>query len=454
LTAPQRKRNKEGGQAILLVVVAMSIFLFGAVGLAIDGSHLYAQRQMAQAAADAAAQAGILSIFNGSNATGAHAFTTSSGFTCATSDARTPCYYAQTMNGFDGTGDTVSVDFPSAASVGVPTSTLSSTDPVNLLRVTIQRSVPTTLIGLLGASASTIGASGTAAIVTVAAPIPIIVTHPSLSSSFSANGTGTVPKIQICGGPSRSIQVNSSNAASLGASGNPIVDLSHAGPLDPGDCSAGTGADFGDFGGPGSGSVPFVLQSGTTGRYIQPASPVQDPLATVSAPSAPAAAAAPQAVAQGTGICPSTATKGCTVFSPGSYTTKIEAKNTLALFKPGIYYMNGVDFSSAANGDMAMATGVAADTATGWSAGNMLVYMTGTGTPPTIGSINVGANGTVNLTGSPAGSAYKGILFFTDRSAAAQTHTLRPVAAPVKAPEAVEAEPVKDWTQGWRDLPA
>ena len=59
--------DPERGQAIILVLVALSIFLLGAVGLAIDASHMYAQRQMAQAAADAAAQAGILSIFDKTN---------------------------------------------------------------------------------------------------------------------------------------------------------------------------------------------------------------------------------------------------------------------------------------------------------------------------------------------------------------------------------------------------
>src|SRR6266581_1410698 len=58
-------RRSESGQAILLVVVACGIFLIGAVGLAIDGAQIYAHREMAQAAADAAAQAGIFSIFAG-----------------------------------------------------------------------------------------------------------------------------------------------------------------------------------------------------------------------------------------------------------------------------------------------------------------------------------------------------------------------------------------------------
>ena len=42
----------EEGQAVILAAVAMSIFLIGAIGLGVDGSHLYAQRQMAQTAAE------------------------------------------------------------------------------------------------------------------------------------------------------------------------------------------------------------------------------------------------------------------------------------------------------------------------------------------------------------------------------------------------------------------
>ena len=85
----------------------MSIFLLGALGFAIDGSQLYAHRQMAQAAADAAAQGGILSIFRGTNATASTPFGTGSPatpFTCTTTDGKTPCAYAR-LNGFGGTTD-------------------------------------------------------------------------------------------------------------------------------------------------------------------------------------------------------------------------------------------------------------------------------------------------------------------------------------------------------------
>src|SRR5690242_175143 len=107
------RNRQEEGQATVLVMLAMSIFLLGAAGLAIDGSHLYAQRQMAQAAADAGAQAGIMSIYDGTQLT---SHTAGDSFTCdSTTTALSPCGYAQ-LNGFDYTkGDTVTVDFPSSA---------------------------------------------------------------------------------------------------------------------------------------------------------------------------------------------------------------------------------------------------------------------------------------------------------------------------------------------------
>jgi len=94
--------GREDGQAIILVVVAMSFFLIGALGLAIDGSQMYAQRQMAQAAADAAAQAGIMSIYDGTNVSSAYAFGTGgipiASSICAVADGRTPCVYAAIMD--------------------------------------------------------------------------------------------------------------------------------------------------------------------------------------------------------------------------------------------------------------------------------------------------------------------------------------------------------------------
>ena len=130
--------GRQDGQAVIIVVVAMSLLLIGALGLAIDGGQMYAHRQMAQAAADAAAQAGIMSIFDGTNATSAHPFGTGTppiaSSACTTTDLRTPCVYARD-NGFGGTtSDTVTLSYPATVS-GVTLSSVS----VPALAVTVQR---------------------------------------------------------------------------------------------------------------------------------------------------------------------------------------------------------------------------------------------------------------------------------------------------------------------------
>ena len=402
----------EEGQAVVLVALAMSIFLIGAVGLAIDGAHLYAQRQMAQAASDAAAQAGILSIFDGTNSASgnAAAFSTASSFTCSTTDARTPCVYAN-KNGFgSSTTDTVTVDFPPSSSV--PGVTFSGTDPTNLIRVTVQRSVSTTLMRLLGPTSTMVSAVSGAGIVDVVAPVPILITHPTLSGSLSSNG-GVL--VTICGGPRRSIQVNSGSSSASTTNGSGTIDLSKAGPPDPGNCTTGTGSDFGVWGGPSTSS--FIYYPGSTGHYRQPASPILDPLAGVAPPTVPSAAPAPTPLANGTSGCPASPRKSCMLYSPGLYPSGIDGKLQTVIFQPGIYYIQNGGVGCSALCDMYMATGFtdgSSGTNTGWT-GNMLIYNTGNG------SINLGANGNVSLVGSPSSSSYLGILLFEDRNAAANT---------------------------------
>lgn len=413
------RKRKEEGQATVLVMLALSIFLLGAAGLAIDGSHLYAQRQMAQAAADAGAQAGIMSIYNGTQLTGHVAGDT---FSCdSTTTGLSPCAYAR-LNGFDPTkGDTVTVDFPSSA----PGVSLAS--GLNLVRVTVQRNVNATLMKLVGASVLPIKATATAAIVDVLSPVPILVLHPTSSDSFHKNGSNT---IVICGGPSKSIQVNSSSSTSIVVAGNGAVDLTHAGPLaTPGNCD-GSGADFGNVG--DQSAYPGVLQLGT-GSYISRASIFTDPLLDVPAPTLPTAnAPAPTNVNAGTGDCPATVPVPCQLYQPGRYNGGITPGNkVLALFNPGVYYINGGGFHLIQNRAAHMATsatpGFASDAVTGNGA---VFFNTGDGANDifeitansgTIQGVSYGNQ----LLGAPISSTYKGIVFFEDRTSAAHTHNLQ-----------------------------
>lgn len=446
MPTPIRKLKREAGQASVLVVLALSIFLVGGLGLAIDGAQLYGHRQKAQTAADAAAEAAMLSVFNGASTTTANS---------------TALNYAQTLNGFNLTGDSVSVDFGNGSSGWAPSGLPLANVPTNLVRVIVSRPVSPTFMKLLGASTSTVKAQAIAAILSKISPIPIIVTHPTLAASLSINGNGTVT---ITGGPQRAIQVDSDGTLNnpgpppfsppnayntKGASGN--IDLSSAGP-------SGTGADFAILGSPSTqpGTVTLCPTSGAcTGNWVQPASLLSDPLSSVSAPPDPTVTnsldlnPATGTLSAGSNGCPA-GVGSCTLYFPGKYTNNIKVKSTggpvYAVFAPGIYYMYGSDFSTAANGNMYYATGLTdssasgvpslancCGTGTGWgSAANspanagILVYLTGpsSGTTRTTGSINVGANGNVSLVGSPNSSAYKGILFFVDRNAALQTQSL------------------------------
>jgi hypothetical protein len=397
------RRRRQQGQAILLVTVASGLFLIGALGLVMDGAQIYAHRQMAQDAADAAAQAGMMSIFN-ANATGGLPSWAGGSFTCTTTDASTPCVYAR-HNGFGGTAaDTVNIDFPTSAA-GV---NLWSADPVNVIRATVTRTLNTGLMRLLGSSTSTVKAISVAAIVDVTGPAPILVLHPSNSNSLSGGGTVTV-----CGGPGRSIQVNSTSATAVNASGS--MDLSNAGPKDSSSlCIGGTGADFGAFGGPSS--FPGSLSLGTTGHYIQPASPILDPLISVPTPAKPLNAGSKSPLGKGKNGCPAAPKDPCKLYSPGLYTGGIAVNGETAVFSPGLYYMDGGGFGNS-DGDMLMCSGCGNDAVTG---AGMLVYLGDSGT---VGL--AAANSTVALQGSDLTSTYKGILFFGDRiNAPLQTHSV------------------------------
>jgi hypothetical protein len=240
--------------------------------------------------------------------------------------------------------------------------------------------------------------------------------------------------ITITGGPTTSIQVNSNGTNPAGAAFNPPssgnVDLSAAGP-------SGTGGNFANFGGPTS--TPGSLLLGSTGHYVDPAYPIQDPLAGVPAPSVPTTT--PPANGQSCSIlahcgsCPASGFSGsapstCTEFLAGAYTS-INIKNvSSAFFDPGVYYIKGGGFSLK-NSTVGMCTTCSSDPTT---VNGMVVYDAGATTTSTAtGGFTIDTNtsaelvgagvSTANPTAAPA-SPYYGILFFEQRNADAQTHTL------------------------------
>src|SRR5690349_4546434 len=142
----RQQTNRERGQAVLLMVLIMSIVLLGALGITIDIAQDFAHQQMAQVAADAAAQAAMLSIFQDvNNATDNPAtYFPITAFDCNGYAGTTPCKYAS-MNGWAFTGtDTVKVSFPAC-----PAAACSTATSPNAVQVTVSRTVPNSLLRLI-----------------------------------------------------------------------------------------------------------------------------------------------------------------------------------------------------------------------------------------------------------------------------------------------------------------
>jgi hypothetical protein len=141
---------------------------------------------------------------------------------------------------------------------------------------------------------------------------------------------GTNASIQVIGGPNQSIQVNSNNPSAVTTGSLETVDLSHGG-------TQNTGSSFGVYG--GQATAPGSVSMGTTGRWLYPHLPINDPYANVAAPAQPGNAANPTSVAFTVDGCPDTS--GCTEYWPGYYPSGIRLQNNTYLFVPGIYWIGG-----------------------------------------------------------------------------------------------------------------
>ena len=126
------RRDGDGGQAIVMVAIVFMALLF-AVGLAVDAGQLFAAKRAQQEAADAAAFAGAVVLYQGGTVAQATA--------AAINDATTNGY----TDGVNGT--TVTVNGSATASSNPPTSGLyASENPVMHVEVVIIRQVKTTLV--------------------------------------------------------------------------------------------------------------------------------------------------------------------------------------------------------------------------------------------------------------------------------------------------------------------
>jgi Putative Flp pilus-assembly TadE/G-like len=359
LATSRRPGSRQAGQTTTLVVLALGLFLLGAVGLAVDVSNWWFHHQIAQGAADAACTAGVMDLLSNASGQSFGNFPVGSppaSFACSSASSAAVCQYAA-LNGYNGAGRTtdpsndVMVSFPSSVpglNVCSPTNpppcippTTSVANP--FIEVVVLDRVQTSFTGLLsGSHTRDVAGSAVCGVLQATAPVPIIVMNPSCPHAFEIDGSSTV---KIIGGPTRSVQVNSSDTFCAAATGSSInqcnasgtIDLSQGGPSFSGSEFSVTGLP------PPPGPTGFTGSDWTNGASIS------DPYALVSAPSTVglatsltngalgAGVAAPLGVAHNIDGCPDS--KGCNKYLPGIYTNPIVVDHATAIFVPGVYYM-------------------------------------------------------------------------------------------------------------------
>lgn len=377
----------DDGQVTIFVVLAVSTFILLFVGFGVDMTALYLHRQMAQGAADAACVAAGMDLLV-EQTQGPKACVDAAGkayvcgrppsgswgaaFDCTGTTNVAPCQYAAS-NGYTSPGLTagtesnlVQVSFPtSIPGVVTPAPAIAGPNPFVTIYITDQ--VRVYFASLLGGSKiQNVYALAKCGLQQQQAPVPLIILDPTETQTMSTGGT---PVVQIVGGSTKSIEVNSSNATAVHIFGSAQVDLSKGGPNF-------TGSTLGVFGGPGSAPCTSPCKNwndGTTGSWQSPAAPIPDPFKSVPPPSDPGAAkqllpnqcttgGVPCTVhgpgglqkdgktacpANGCDGCPDP--NGCQEYFPGDYTGGFTIQNQSAIFQPGIYYIKGGAFNLHAN---------------------------------------------------------------------------------------------------------
>jgi hypothetical protein len=392
----------ESGQASVLLILILGTFLLAALGFAVDLSSMWFHRQAAQSAADAACVAGTMdmSYLHNGTLTNSPGFTVGTPGDCSSSATAALCKYAG-FNGYTattaasgwGTGTAtgsvaVNWTFPSS----VPGTKASTGITYPFLTVMVREMAPTWFMGLVGVKSMTVGASCTCGLLSSAGGPPIVVLNPTIASALSF--TGGV-HVVIAGGPTVSIQVNSSSASAVACSGGNgySIDTSAAGP-------SGTGGQLAIVGGPAAN--PFcgaytTLKDPANTLWHSSAGAVPDPYGSVAVPMLPPA---PQAltssplgdascnqtgytsancgrkdtgtngfphgiwVGSGTDSCPHSGGQlhyigqdsgppylqysgNCLEYTPGYYPAGINVtadagySQDVAIFMPGVYYLNG-----------------------------------------------------------------------------------------------------------------
>jgi hypothetical protein len=394
------RRANDSGQAAVFLVLAMGLFLIGSMGFVVDGANLWFHRQSAQTAADAACTAGamnMLSVAAGANPPNPNWIGTSS-FQCSGSNAGggngpnsgfVPCQYAA-LNGYTSSGlqankagTDVNISFP-ASFASMPscsdTSPLCTAEDVAAtpyMQVNVTDRVQTTFIGMLnGGHTVDVGAQAMCGLSNVLSAAPVIVLNPNAPKSGATNtmSADNGSSLTVFGGSQKSIQVNSNDPAAVDLS-SATVDLSHANNENGGNFAVVTRESLADAN---------VTLANSDSHWVNAAGLTSDPYALMDPPTKPATAPAI------THICPGYDSHvNCDDYHGGYYPAGTtcngvavsiciggSGNDTLAVFEPGTYYLDG-DFATLNSGNkicMRPGTGI------GDGSGGTMFYLNGSST--------------------------------------------------------------------------
>ncbi|MCL5429268.1 MAG: pilus assembly protein TadG-related protein [Chloroflexi bacterium] len=326
-------RKKENGQVIIIIALLL-IAIFGVAAVVVDGTRLYAARRTTQNGADNSALAAALAL-------------------CLGADPNAAALDSAGDNGFnnDGATNTVEINHP-------PLSGPKAGDD-EFIEVIITSSVDGAFSqviypGLLEASARAVGhCSGAGG--PPGGNNGIIVLDSDNSCAFNATGNGS---ITVNGG---GIQVDSNNFTSAAcATGNAQVNAATSISIVGGVRTTGN-ADFDP--------------TPTTG-----APALGDPLSGLAAPLKPG------------GSCTSFSigSNNSATIDPGLYCSISASGNAILTLNPGIYYVDGGNFSVSGNASL--------------TANEVMIYMED-------GDFSISGNGNFDIS-APASGDYQGMMLF------------------------------------------
>jgi Flp pilus assembly protein TadG len=372
-----RRWSRRSGQVLLMVTLAM-VPLLGMLGLVTDFGYMHYVKMSAQTAAEAAAQAAIISYretVGGSNPTcGTGGVVCSSTPSTCASNITTPtnfiergCMYAQ-KHGFNSTNQWVTYQ---AGVASVPPTAPGMGTATYWVTFRVIQKVPQMFSAVLGNPTGMVAARSTTAVIGGGACIYAL--NPNALGAVSVGGTASL--VSSCG-----IYVNSNNACAITTNGTGSV------------LSAPEYDVVGNV----------CTQNPLTPSPTLGVSPATDPLSSLAVP-----ASAPYTCDHIGTYSPNSNTD----VYPGVYCGGIHVGNNTYTFHPGTYILVGGGLSTQSANSHILGTGATFYNTFGATTNSSTYGYSG---------IQINANSTVNLT-APTSGTYAGVLFFDDRNAPASS---------------------------------